>query len=172
MKLFEDISLRPLQADDANDIYNMIDAQREYLGRWLPFVTTTTSMAVTQAFVDSAVGADNKTYTIRDGDKFIGLIGFKATDNENRKTEIGYWLSDKHQGQGIMTRAVDCLCKYAFEGLELNRVQIKCAVGNTPSKNIPQRLGFQFEGVERAGELFPDGSFADIQVYSLLKNDK
>ena len=171
MKLFEDISLRSLQADDAKDIYNMIDAQREYLGCWLPFVTATTSMAVTQAFVDSAVNTDDKTYTIRKDDKFIGLIGFKATDNENRKTEIGYWLSDEHQGQGIMTRAVDCLCKYAFQELGLNRVQIKCAVGNTPSRNIPRRLGFQFEGIERAGELVADGSFADIEVYSCLKDE-
>ena len=171
MKLFEDISLRPLQADDAKDIYDTIDAQREYLGRWLPFVAATTSVAVTQAFVDSAVDAEDKTYTIRGGDKFMGLIGFKATDKENCKSEIGYWLSAEYQGQGIMTRAVDLLCKYAFEELGLNRVQIKCAVGNTPSRNIPGRLGFQFEGIERAGELFPDGSFADIEVYSLLKNE-
>jgi len=70
-----------------------------------------------------------------------------------------------------MTSAVDCLCKYAFEELEMNRVQICCAVENTSSSNIPRRLGFQFEGIERAGELFPDGIFADIEVYSLLKNE-
>ena len=171
MKITDEISLRPLQVDDANDMYNTIDAQREYLGRWLPFVVGTTSVAVTQAFVDSAVDADDKTYTIRKGDKFVGLIGFKLTDKANRKTEIGYWLSEEHQGQGIMTRAVERLCKYAFEVLELNRVQIKCAVGNTPSSNIPKRLGFRFEGIERAGELFPDGIFADNEVYSLLKNE-
>lgn len=71
-----------------------------------------------------------------------------------------------------MTRAVECLCKYAFEELEMNRVQIKCAVENTPSSNIPKRLGFQIEGVERAGELFANGEFVDIEIYSLLKNDK
>ena len=70
-----------------------------------------------------------------------------------------------------MTRAVERLCKYAFEELGLNRVQICCAVGNTPSSNIPRRLCFKFEGIERAGELFPDGSFADIEVYSFLKNE-
>ena len=171
MKLFEDISLRPLQADDAKDMYDTINAQRKYLGRWLPFVAATTSVAVTQAFVDSAVDAEDKTYTIRGGDKFIGLIGFKATDKGNCKTEIGYWLSKEHQGQGIMTRSVDLLCKCAFEELGLNRVQIKCAVGNTPSSRIPKRLGFQFEGVERAGELFANGKFVDLEIYSLLKNE-
>lgn len=171
MKLFEDISLRPLQTDDAKDIYNTIDAKREYLGRWLPFVAYTDSVAFTQKFVDSAVDTDDKTYTIRKGNKFIGLIGFKATDKANRKTEIGYWLSQDYQKKGIMTRAADFLCKYAFEELGMNRIQIKCAVGNTQSCNIPRRLGFKFEGLERAGELFPDGSFADIEAYSLLKKE-
>ena len=63
MKITDKISLRPLQVDDANDMYNTIDAQREYLGQWLPFVAGTTSVAVTKAFVDSAVDADDKTYT-------------------------------------------------------------------------------------------------------------
>lgn len=171
MKLFEDISLRPLQADDAKYIYNAIDTQREYLGRWLPFVAGTTSVAVTQAFVDSAWNAEDRTSTIRKGEQFIGLIGFKATDKANCRTEIGYWLSEAYQGNGIMTRAVERLCGYAFEELGMNRVQIKCAIGNNHSSNIPKRLGFKFEGVERAGELFADGNFADIEVYSLLKNE-
>lgn len=171
MKLFDDISLRLLQADDAKDMYDAIDAQREYLGRWLPFVAGTTSVAVTQAFVDSAFNAEDKTFTIRKGEQLIGLIGFKATDKANCKTEIGYWLSGEYQGKGIMTRAVEVLCGYAFEELGMNRVQIMCAVGNSHSSNIPKRLGFQFEGVERAGELFADGDFVDIEVYSLLKNE-
>lgn len=168
MKLFEDISLRVLQADDAKDIYDTIDAQRAYLGRWLSFVESTTSVAVTQAFVNSALNAEDKTFTIRKGEQFVGLIGFKATDKGNCKTEIGYWISEEYHGRGIMTRAVEYLCRQAFEALGMNRVQIKCAIGNTPSSNIPKRLEFQFEGVERAGELFADGNFVDIEIYSLL----
>lgn len=171
MKLFEDVSLRPLQPDDAKDVYNTIDAQREYLGRWLPFVAHTTSVAVTQEFVDYSLNAEDRTFTIRKDDRFIGLIGFKATDKVNCKMEIGYWLSQDYQGKGGMTRAVEVLCTYAFNELEMNRVQIMCAVGNTSSSNIPKRLGFKFEGVERAGELFADGNFVDIEVYSLLKNE-
>jgi|GEM_PF-3664646 len=63
MKITDEISLRPLQVDDANDMYNTIDAQRDYLGRWLPFVVGTTSVAVKQTFVHSVVDADDKTYT-------------------------------------------------------------------------------------------------------------
>lgn len=171
IKLTENIYLNALQADDVNDIYHTINTQREYLGRWLPFVSSTQSVAFTQEFVNYSLSLEDKTFTIREGGTFIGLIGFKATDKENCKTEIGYWLSQDYQGRGIVTRAVSALCNYAFETLGMNRIQIKCAIGNSPSSNIPKRLGFQFEGIERAGELFPDGTFANIEVYSLLKKE-
>lgn len=171
MKISDDIQLRPLQFGDAIDIYQTIDSQREYLRRWLPFVDSTKSVYVTQEFVSYSLKTEDEVFTIRRNGQFIGLIGFKATDKENCRTEIGYWLSQEQQGRGIMSCAVMQLCQYAFEKLGMNRIQIKCAVGNTPSSNIPKRLGFVFEGIEREGELFPDGNFADIEVYSLLKRE-
>mgnify|MGYP001050637725 CR=1 FL=1 len=53
----------------------------------------------------------------------------------------------------------------------INRIQIKCALGNRPSSIIPKRAGFQLEGIERAGELLSDGCFADLEAYSMLKGD-
>lgn len=53
----------------------------------------------------------------------------------------------------------------------MNRIQIKCAVGNRPSNAIPLRLGFKFEGIEREGELLASGYYADINVYSILKKE-
>jgi ribosomal-protein-serine acetyltransferase len=70
-----------------------------------------------------------------------------------------------------MTAAVKALCDFAFQELNMNRIQIKCAVGNEPSKRIPRRLGFTFEGIERDGELLTGGIYTDIEVYSLLKLD-
>jgi ribosomal-protein-serine acetyltransferase len=69
-----------------------------------------------------------------------------------------------------MTESVKLLVKFAFEELNINRIQIRCAVGNTQSSNISKKLGFKFEGIEREGELFPDGSFKDLEVYSILKS--
>lgn len=60
---------------------------------------------------------------------------------------------------------------FAYNELDINRVQIKCAVGNIPSKNIPKRLGFKFEGIERDGELLVDNQFTDLELYSFIKKD-
>ena len=175
IEILDDIRLESLVSTDASAIFNTIDSQREYLGKWLPFISLTTSVEVTQSFVDSVVNTPLKnnepTFAIRKSGEFIGLIGFKLSDNINRKTEIGYWLSEPFQGQGVMTSAVKKICEYAFSDLNMNRVQIKCAVGNSQSRAIPNRLGFIFEGIERAGELCSNETFYDIEVYSLLKLD-
>lgn len=173
--VYQDIVLHQLKSSDAAEIFHTIDTQRAYLGQWLPFVAFTKELKHTSGFVDSIVNAPEQSFeyvfTIRVQRDFAGLIGFKGTDRQNKKTEIGYWLSEPYQKKGIVTRAVKKLCKFAFNELDINRIQIKCAVGNTPSKNIPKRLGFKYEGIERAGELLSDGHFTDIEVYSLLKSE-
>ncbi len=63
------------------------------------------------------------------------------------------------------------ICDFAFKTLNINRIQIKCAVGNTPSSNIPKRLNFKFEGIERDGELLSENHFVDLEIYSKLKSD-
>ncbi|WP_321423994.1 GNAT family protein [uncultured Bacteroides sp.] len=116
---------------------------------------------------------ENKEYVfvIHYDGAFARLIGFKDTDKLNKKTEIGYWLSESYQKKGIITESVKVLLHFAFDELDINRIQIKCAVGNAPSRNIPRKLGFKFEGVERDGELLVDNQFTNIEVYSLIKKD-
>ncbi len=70
-----------------------------------------------------------------------------------------------------MTKSVEMLCDFAFKVMGINRVQIKCAVGNNPSSNVPKRLGFKFEGIERDGELLTGNVFVDLEIYSILKSD-
>jgi glycerol dehydrogenase len=171
----ENIKLKPIELSDAADIYNTIDSQREYLGQWLPFVEFTRKPEYTLQFVRSIVESPvaNRDYifVIHYDDSFVGLIGLKSLDNLNKRTEIGYWLSEPFQKKGIVTKAVEVLTDFAFRELNMNRIQIKCATENFRSKKIPQRLGFRLEGIERAGELLTGGHFADLEVYSKLKTE-
>ena len=169
------LQLKQLERTDAEVIFKTIDNQRSYLRKWLPFVEFTRKVADTQKFVDAILEAPEAqfeyVFTIQKNGKFIGLIGFKDTDQLNRKTEIVYWLSEAHQKQGIMTQSVRKVCDFAFQKLELNRIQIKCAVGNLPSSKIPQTLGFKLEGIEREGECLTGNVFTDLEIYSRLKSD-
>ena len=176
IKIDSGIELSQLKQSDSFEIFKTIDRQREYLGKWLPFVEFTKELSDEEKFVNTIVNAPEEkfeyVFAIRKQNKFIGLIGFKDTDRLNKKTEIGYWLSEKQQKQGIITKSVDKLCDFAFNQQNINRIQIKCAVENKSSINIPKRLGFKFEGIERHGELLKGNVFTDLEIYSKLKSDK
>jgi ribosomal-protein-serine acetyltransferase len=169
------IKLREIDIQDAAVIFKTIDQQRDYLGKWLPFVAHTNSQADTEGFIKSinSLPYDQKEliFTIWFNNDFAGLIGFKATDRINSKTELGYWLSEPFQKKGIVTSCVEFLCAHAFTRLGMNRVQIKCAPGNDASKRIPQKLGFHYEGIERAGERVDEHTYRDLEVYSWLRSD-
>ena len=124
----DDFGLRPLRADDAPDIFTAIDTQREHLGRWLPFVADTHRIEQTRQVVAGMLADPaNPVFTLRVGDAFAGLIGFKSADSTTRTIEIGYWLRSEYQGRGLMTAAVEALCRTAFGQMGMENVEIKCA---------------------------------------------
>lgn len=168
----EHIVLKPLSLEDSSDIFQVINNEREYLRQWLPFVDASQEEQTIKEYIEGVLGLENTPqFTIYEHEEFIGLVGFKDNDTLNQKIEIGYWLSEKAQGRGIMTAAVATLLDLAFTTLGLNRVQIKVAVANKKSSRIPERLGFSLEGIERDGELLVDGVFTDLAIYSLLRRE-
>ena len=82
-------------------------------------------------------------------------------------TSIGYWLAESAQRRGTMTRAVQTLLDHAFGVWQLHRVEIRAAVNNTRSRAIPERLGFNQEGVLRAAERIGK-RYTDQVVYAML----
>lgn len=81
-------------------------------------------------------------------------------------------MKDKDGNNSIILASVSALMRFAFDELDMYRIEIRCGVGNTPSRKIPNRPGFRFEGIERGAELFPDGRCVDLEVYSRLRNDE
>lgn len=155
-------------------IFNVIDQNRKFLRKWLPFVDFTHKATDTEKFVRSIlekpVSVRDEVYVIWYKHEFAGLIGFKDADRVNDKIEIGYWLAEKMTGKGTATSAARKMVNLAFRNMNMNRVQIRCGVGNEKSSAIPRRLGFSFEGVERAGERH-NHDYIDLEVFSLLKRE-
>lgn len=165
------IELRLLSIDYVSEMFNIIDSERDYMRTWLPFVDRMRSVADCEIAIKRLANGDNKQFCIFEKDKFVGLVGFKNTDMDDRKTEIGYWLSQYAQKKGIMIRSVSSVIDYAFNELNINRILIKAAVGNKQSRAIPEKLGFVQEGIEREGELLVDNKYTDIAIYSLLRRE-
>ena len=165
------ISLEPLKYTHAFIVFEAIDQNRTFLSKWLPFIINTTNQEHTESFIQTVLNSKkDKIFVIWFDNHFAGLIGLKDIDNLNKKLEIGYWLIEKMTGKGIMSQCVKTVINYSFMNLDMNRIQIKCAVGNNKSAAIPKHLGFNYEGIERDGEKY-GARFFNLEVYSLLKKE-
>ncbi|GAF02565.1 GNAT family N-acetyltransferase [Saccharicrinis fermentans] len=169
------ICLRAIELSDAPIIFNTIDTQRAYLSEWLPFVRLTLDPQDTVNFVHTVMEAAQKgdefVYVVELNGEFVGVINIRVLSSANRIVDIGYWLSEHFQKKGVISSAVVSLCNYAFDQLNMNRIQIRCGKGNMSSKKVPQRLGFTYEGIIREGEWVND-KYIDLESYSLLKKER
>lgn len=167
-------SLRVLREGDSTDLFELTDANRAFLRRWLPWVDAVTSEEDSRSFV-ATVTAQRKegrgpTFGIlRDG-ALAGIIGYLPIDRVNGVGEIGYWLAEREQGRGIMTACCRFAVRYGFLTLDLNRIQIAAGTENVASRAVPERLGFKFEGILRGRENLY-GTFIDHAMYAQLRSD-
>jgi ribosomal-protein-serine acetyltransferase len=166
--------LKSLELKDSEDLLPLVDSNRAYLREWLPWVDMTTTIDEMIVFIDSAIRQQAAGLGFQAGiwhqNQLIGVIGYHHLEWANRSTCIGYWLAEPFQRRGIMTKACRTLVEYAFEDWHLNRIEIRCAVGNVKSRAIPERLGFGSEGNLREAEWLYD-HYVDHVVYGMLFND-
>ena len=166
--------LRLLEERHAPAVFKVIDRERHDLRDWLPWVDATRSEDDLVSFIRSALEQFAGNSAVVSGiwgpEGFAGVVGMHKIDKLNHSTELGYWLSRAHRGQGVMTDACRKVITYAFDELELHRVQIRCGVRNTKSCAVPERLGFTFEGTLREAQHL-NGCYEDLRLYSMLAQD-
>jgi ribosomal-protein-alanine N-acetyltransferase len=83
---------------------------------------------------------------------------------------IGYWMGERHAGQGHMFAALQMVIPYIFTGLELHRIEAACIPDNARSIRLLEKAGFQQEGYLR-GYLKINGQWHDHVMFSRLATD-
>jgi ribosomal-protein-serine acetyltransferase len=165
--------LRLLEENDADELYELVVANRDYLSSWMPWAPTQTRERTVE-FIRASRRQVSKNQGFQVGivgdGALVGVIGYHRVDWPNRLTSLGYWLAEAAQGAGTMTAAVSALVDHAFGPWELNRVEIHAGVENVRSRAIPERLGFVEEGLLRQAELVGE-RYVDHVVYGLLAQD-
>ncbi|WP_107951014.1 GNAT family N-acetyltransferase [Lysinibacillus parviboronicapiens] len=169
-----ELALRTVAVEDAQAVFALTDASREYLREWLPWLDFTKEVADSKAYIESCISGfeaqSSLSLVIIFRHEIVGIAGFNAINPSNKTATVGYWLSKDAQGHGIMTKTVKALMHYAFEELQLNKVEIRAAVGNVKSRAIPERLNFTIEGTIRDAEWLYD-RYVDHVVYGMLAKE-
>ena len=99
---------------------------------------------------------------------FLGWCAVVRWNPDHRSAALGYCLTDTAWGQGYATEAARALLGWAFDTLDLNRVQAETDTRNAASARVLEKLGFLREGTLRE-DCVVNGEVSDSWVYGLLR---
>jgi [ribosomal protein S5]-alanine N-acetyltransferase len=85
-----------------------------------------------------------------------------------RSASLGYCLGQAAWGHGYATEAARALLQWAFDMLDLNRVQAETDTRNVASARVLEKLDFMREGTLRE-DCIVNGEVSDSWVYGLLR---
>ena len=170
----KEIQLSSVQETFAPVYVDLAKENYDYLARWLvwpPFTKTEKDFGDFISRCKKDYESGNAIYfgVIYSG-KLIGNIAYKFINKELKKVEIGYWIAEKYQGKGIISRACARLVEYAFTNLDMVKVEMCVASDNKPSRTVCERLGMTLEGVITNAE-FIQGRILDHAIYGLHREE-
>jgi RimJ/RimL family protein N-acetyltransferase len=101
---------------------------------------------------------------------FVGWCSVTRWNREYRSAALGYCLTDAAWGRGYATEAAGALLEWAFDAMDLNRVQAETDTRNAASARVLEKLGFVREGTLRE-DCIVNGDVSDSWVYGLLRRE-
>lgn len=176
LKVAEDLYLAmPMYVDKvAEKLFEVLNSDREHIGKYLDFVEKTQTIEDERAFIasqlnDQAAGKSYLYLIIYQGD-LVGTINYHFVNHQHGRAEIGYWLHSAYTGKGLVSRCVKAMLTIGFESLGFNRIDLYADVENVPSNAVATRTGFKFNALQPA-QVKMHGQFRDMNQYIILKSD-
>jgi len=100
----------------------------------------------------------------------VGNVGLSSIDRVHGTAWTYYWVAASHRGQGLAARALATVSRWAFEELQLFRLELGHRVNNPASCRVATRAGFIAEGVERSKLRYGNDRF-DVETHARLATD-
>jgi ribosomal-protein-serine acetyltransferase len=167
------VALRALRPGDGKALWEAIEESRDQLREWQTWQLWYRSRSHAELAVHRARLAflDRKrlyygAWHRQDGG-FLGWAGLEDISWRAPSFHVGYWLRPSATGQGLMTEAVQSLCRMAVESLGAKRLALLVDPLNRRSVALARRLDFVEEGVLRNERLNAGGRLQDTMVFAL-----
>jgi len=103
------------------------------------------------------------------------IVGGLTLSNIRRQpaqaATLGYWVGQSYARHGYMTEALSAVREYAFNTLDLSRLEAACLPENDASRRLLERCQFKYEGVAQA-YLQINGRWRNHVLYAALRADR
>lgn len=107
---------------------------------------------------------------LRASGEVVGTCTLARIDRMHRRAELGYALGRVHWGRGLASEAVAAVMRYAFERLDLHRLEADVDPRNAASLRLLERFGFRPEGLLRE-RYHVAGEIQDAAIHGLLRTE-
>lgn len=131
-----------------------------------------------KAYINKAMQekAQNISYPFMVYDKKMNVVAgstrYGNISLSDKRLEIGWtWIHPRHQGTGLNKACKFLLLQYAFEELQMNRVELKTDVLNLQSRSAIKKIGATEEGVFRKHGITYSGRVRDSIFFSILHDE-
>ncbi|WP_432030797.1 GNAT family N-acetyltransferase [Streptomyces sp. 1222.5] len=167
------LRLRPFADADAAPLY-ALHSSAHVLRYWdsPPWTETTRAqrfIATCRTIEEEGTGARMAVDRVCDG-AFIGWCGLSNWNPDFRSASLGYVFDATAWGQGYATETAHAVLRWAFDTLDLNRVQAETDTRNVASARVLEKLGFVREGTLRE-DCVVNGDVSDSWVFGLLRRE-
>ncbi len=170
------VTLRPLRADDAVSMHEAICESLADLKPWMSWAHNDYRIKEAQDWIMVAQARwDDSAYfgfAITDANRntFLGGCSLSHLHPVDHFCNLGYWVRSTQRGRGFAGRAARLAARFAFERLNLVRVEIVVATGNEASQKVADKIGAHREGI-LLNRMTIGTRLHDAVIYSLLPSD-
>ena len=165
----------PRRSGDGSIVNEVIKDSINELKAWLPFAQKSSTVEETEVNLRVAhinfLKRESLRYLIfhKRTNDFIGITSFEGINWDIPKCHIGYWINTKFSGNGYMLEAVKSLTELGLNQIKFKRIEIKCESTNIKSRSIPEKLGYELEGILKNDDLSADGNkLTDTCIYAIV----
>ncbi|TGB03382.1 GNAT family protein [Streptomyces sp. MZ04] len=162
------IGIRPYTYADGPEFTTRARESRELHRPWLfPPATGEAYAAYATALVEDPAKAGFLLCERAAGGAVAGFVNINnIVDGGFRCGALGYGAFAHAAGRGLMREGLGLVVRYAFDVLELHRLEINVQPGNAASIALARRSGFRLEGFS-PDFLFIDGAWRDHERWAL-----
>lgn len=166
-----DLQLKPVTNKAHKAIHELIIRNKDRLMRYFPVSVESCESNSSLDYVTNLVKLWEQKevycHIVWKDDQIIGMTFIKSIDWRIPKCEMAYHIDRDHEGQGYGSAALEATIRFAFEGLEMNKIFVRISPDNHASAAIAHKCGFKKEGTLRKEFKIETGELIDLDYYGL-----
>lgn len=164
--------LRPWELYDVDDLVDGLNNIE--VSKWLAFVPYPYTKEHAEFFINMAANSKDLEFAIilKSEDRVIGGVSISNISKIHGTAGGGIWLNEKYHGLGYGTEAFGKRIEFAFQELELRRLENGYFRGNEKSWQMQKKFGYKQEGIRRKKFVcMATGLAEDEYITGLLKEE-